>query len=119
EMDEPNRRKRLGSLLDASEKSPKALDKEREVGFIKTAESSERKHNRCSFCDKGTLTTEEWKAELELEAIRISFALAQFLSILSFRGDHGERTSANKPSNNMVQLGSRTTMQRETCPRLG
>jgi hypothetical protein len=48
-MDEPNCKGQRGDLLISPKRVLEALDKERDVGYIKTAERDERKHKDRSF----------------------------------------------------------------------
>ncbi len=62
----------------------KPLDKRPEKVYSKVASETNEKRSNVRFRNKGTLTTEEWKAELELERIGASGANVYSSCQLSF-----------------------------------
>ena len=65
----------------------KPLDKAQRIKYYKQATETKQVNKKkapARFYGKRTLTTEEWKAELELEQVGLSDAHVQFLSIMSF-----------------------------------
>ena len=86
----------------------KPLDKAQSSKYTKQAtETKQIIENKgdARFCLLWTLTTEEWKAELELERIGKFWQMLQFLSMKSFNPfTRVEEQSANKPSNNLCSL---------------
>ncbi|GCE16426.1 hypothetical protein KDK_02260 [Dictyobacter kobayashii] len=79
----------------------KTLDKAQRICDTTAHETSERKNNEClskseTTVSPGTLTTEEWKAEQQLE---LSEYTNQFLSIRSHGRVYGDHNNLRNKAN--------------------